>query len=124
VIRKLGIGILAAAAGLWSCEEPAALVCPDILRPSVAVTVTDSATNLSTITGSKLKITSGAYADSMSANIAFPQLFAGDRPGTFDVLVTKQDFGDWTRPGIVVQSDRCGQAETVELTARLQRILP
>lgn len=117
MLRAAALGALATA--IAACDISTG-VCATQPLPAIVVDVVDSITNLSAVSGSKLVIRDGAYADSMTANVAFPQLFAGNRGGTFDVTVTRANYEPWVKNDVVVTQDRCRTNLTVNLIARLK----
>jgi hypothetical protein len=51
---------------------------------------------------------------------SLPLLGAGERGGTYRVVVQKPGYEDWVKTGVVVAEGRC-HVVTTTLTARLQR---
>lgn len=121
-LLRITTGAVIIGAGLVSCESTAP-VCTDDLPSSVVVTVVDSITSLNAAPGATLILTKpgGEVEGTMVGPTAFPQLFAGDEPGTFNVSVSKPNYVTWTKAGVIVPGDRCGRAETVTLLTRLVR---
>jgi hypothetical protein len=67
----------------------------------------------------------GAYADSSGAEtepgLQVDALVAAiERPGTYEVTVSKPGYRDWTQSGVRVTDGECN-VRTANLTARLQR---
>jgi hypothetical protein len=99
--------------------------CPTVALPAVSVRVVDSVTGASAATGARLVVRDGAYADSSSDETEpGPQVdalvAAIERPGTYEVTVSKPGFRDWTQRGVRVTEGECN-VRTANLTARLQR---
>lgn len=118
-------GAVLIGAGLASCTE-SVVACTDELRFSVVVNVVDSVTALNAAPGATLIVQKqdGEVEGTMQGPTAFPQLFAGDDPGTFDVSVSKPNYATWTRNDVVVSADRCGKPNTVTLLAKLVAASP
>jgi hypothetical protein len=119
---RITTGAAILGAGLVSCDSTAP-VCTDELRSSVVVTVVDSISSLNAAPGATLIVTrtGGEVEGTMVGPTAFPQLYAGDEPGTFDISVSKPNYQTWTKTGVVVPADRCNKPETATLLARLVR---
>jgi hypothetical protein len=122
---RIATGAVIIGAGLASCTE-STVVCTTEGRFSVVVTVVDSVTSQNAAPGATLIVQkpSGEVEGTMQGPTAFPQLFAGDEAGTFNVSVSKPSYTTWTRNGVVVSADRCGKPNTVTLLARLVSSAP
>ncbi|MBI3569384.1 MAG: hypothetical protein HY084_14385 [Gemmatimonadetes bacterium] len=110
--------ILGSLACLASCGSPVT-VCPAILMPAVAATIKDARTGSDATLGAVLILRSTACSDSVVGTVAGESL-AGcyGTPGTYDVMVHKQGYQEWSMSGIVVR--KICTAETVRLTVELQ----
>lgn len=121
-LAQITTGAVLLGAGLVSCgtTDP---VCTDESRPSIVVNVVDSVTSFNAAPGATLILTrpGGEVEGTMVGPTAFPQLYAGDEPGTFDVSVSKPNYQTWTKTGVVVSADRCNKPGTVTLLSRLVR---
>jgi hypothetical protein len=110
-----------------ACAE-SPLVCTDEFRQGIVVTVVDS------ITGAPpdeavLLATSSGFVDSVGPATPVqtvvgepPTLVlttAGERAGSYSLVVRSQGYSDWQRANVVVTADAC-HVRTVMLTARLQ----
>jgi hypothetical protein len=119
---RITTGAVLLGAGLVSCNESAA-PCPAETPYSVVVTVVDSVSTFNAAPGATLIVTrqDGEVEGTMVGPTAFPQLFAGDEPGTFDISVSKPSYVTWTKNDVVVAGNSCGDPVTVSLLARLVR---
>ena len=95
--------------------------CPQSSREALDITIVDSISGLPMANGSTVTISDG----SSQQTIAIPATpltttiaSASDRPGTYNIVVQRAGYRDWTRNGVQVQSDGCLPV-TVAVTARL-----
>ena len=99
------------------------IVCTSSLVFGIGVEVTDSQT------GEKVSdlwafANDGAYADSFYVEPSSdgPALLAPERPGTYQVFVTKDGYQPWLSANVKVVEDQHGcHVEPVRLNARLER---
>jgi len=104
-------------------------VCTQEFRPGLAVYVNDSVTNTPAASGASLVTRDGAYKDSVAFPAGQPDrdpqplYSAGERPGTYQVTVTKPGNLPWTKTNVVVTANEC-HVNTVTLTARLVATTP
>ena len=119
---RITTGAAILGAGLVSCTSTG-VDCTGEAPWSVVVTVVDSISSLNAAPGATLILTKtgGEVEGTMVGPTAFPQLFTGDEPGTFDVSVSKPNYQTWTKTGVVVPADRCNKPATVTLLTRLVR---
>ena len=104
------------------------VVCPAIGIAGLIVHVHDGQTGLFAASGSTVVARSGTYADSLrvatNAADSFGVQLAENRPGTYDVVVRKAGYLDWTQTGVVVVPGAAPCPELVKTTnvdAMLQR---
>lgn len=112
----------------------AAPACQGVIDPGVCtgefvyglnVQVQDSSTGAWIASGATLVARDGAFVDSVTAPANrpqedhFPLLAAGERPGTYEVLVRREGYRPWSRSGVQVRRGTC-HVERVHLIARLQ----
>src|SRR5690606_16878109 len=77
------------------------------------VQVQDSLTGAWVASGATLIVRDGTYVDSVSGPMNradadhFPLLAAGERPGTYDVVVQHEGYQLWSRSDVEVGSDKC-----------------
>ena len=109
-----------------ACNQPAERVsCTDEFRYGLLVYVQDSATGASIASGSTLLARDGAFRDALSfpggrADLdPLPLHTAGERPGTYQITVTKPGYVSWTRNNVSVTAGVCHVNRT-DITARLQ----
>ena len=63
----------------------------------------------------------GSYVDSLRPSSPPPALRGGTRLGTYQVIVDRPRYREWTRSDVVVsQQGSCGNPVPVSLTALLQ----
>lgn len=90
------------------------------------VQVQDSLTGAWIAAGATLIAREGTFVDSVTAPAnrphedKFPLQAAGERPGTYDLLVRREGYRPWSRSGVRVRGGKC-HVERVNLIARLQR---
>jgi len=121
----LALLVTAASCGILSPEDP---VCVSIPVSGLVIFVQDSATGAWIASDAHFIARSGSYVDSSThpesrypRADSLPTLAASQHPGIFRVTVRKVGYRDWTRSGIWVRTNRCGNPRTVTLTARMQR---
>lgn len=115
-----------AAATVIACGSPTD-VCVAIPVSAVAVHVRDARTGAFSASNTTLIASSVGYADTVSYGPiptadSLP-LRAGNRPGTYSLLVRKPGYRDWGRSGVTVReaAPPCGgRPVTVELDAVLE----
>lgn len=112
---------------LGACAEDSAfsVVCPGVVNPSVVVTVVDSVSGESVVTGAGGSWTTGELSDSLrhlpGGTGTDPGRLAAYGPaGTYEVRVTRPGYPAWVRRNVEVGQGSCGPY-TVELEARLVR---
>ena len=118
---------LAALAALAACSGGKAdygVNCPDIYAYGVVVSVRDSTSGADAVAGATGVAIDGTFRDSVSVPSGkSPQAsaisLAGERAGTYTVIVRKAGYKDWTNSNVVVTRDAC-HVRTVTLTAQLQ----
>ena len=116
----LSVGTLLGACGVLEPETK----CQMILRPAIVVEVRDARTDAPSAGGATLVVRDGAYADSAQgapatgSDASLLISAAPGRPGTYDVLVRKAGFRDWTAENVKAREGKCG-VETTRLVARL-----
>jgi hypothetical protein len=121
-MRKLHLSSLGLLLVLAGCN-----VCGPIARFAIEVAPVDALSRQPLAEGAVLVIRDGTYVD--SATIINPPLgtppilVAGfDRPGTYDVLVRRENYLPWTREGVrVTRGGACRDLRSVELIAELER---
>ena len=126
-IRLLFIAITSAALG--NCRSPFGVVCTDIFKYGLHITVADSATGSPPLEAT-LTATSGSFVEVDGPRGPLQQVVngppvlvlyaAGERPGWYTVLVQAPGYLDWRRAPVRVTADQC-HVRPVEITARLQR---
>jgi hypothetical protein len=94
-------------------------------RYGVVLSVADSTTGLPVIADSvSVTATDGEYLEQLrlSSEWAFRggAGLAGERAGTYGVVVSADGYRSWATAGVVVDEDKC-HVHTVSMTARLQR---
>ena len=112
----------ACASGSQSETEPQTM-CTMEARSSFAVTVVDSASGAPVRTGATVRVTDGAFSDTLVAPGPQSSAYSGgvyERAGTYTVAVAHADYRPWQRTGVAVARDEC-HVQTQALTARLQR---
>jgi len=96
------------------------------LAAAVAIATLTSVTGASAATGARVVVRDGAFADSSTSpappsGIDVDALGAAlERPGSYEVTVSKPGYRDWVRSGVRVTKGECN-VRTANLVARLQR---
>ena len=108
-IRSL-VAIVAFSSGL-ACSGD--IVCTANPKWALMVSVLDSTTNLSTVTGATIVARTGTFVDSIAISSAPGSdpgsVFLGvNHSGSYSLSVTKSGYKTWTRTGIVVGTNQCG----------------
>ena len=91
--------------------------------PSVAVVVvaSDSVSGVSVSDSAHGLVQAGSYTDSLRLFFPPPRLEGGNQLGTYEVVVSRRGYREWTRSGVVVsQQGQCGNVIPVQLVALLQ----
>lgn len=117
--KRLAIPLVAAAlAGCGDSTGP--IACTEEFRYGITIEVRDGATGAGAAVGAQGTLTEGAYVEELMVFGDDAMLGAGERAGTYDVLITKPGFEDWTASRVTVTADEC-HVRTVALQANLVR---
>ncbi len=87
--------------------------------PAIAVRVTDAPMGNTPTSGVTLVIRGTAY-DSVTTTSFGGGIQAGDRPGTYTVIVRQVGYREFSQSGVRVASASCNQPETARLDVTLQ----
>ena len=128
IVAAYSLGVASACHKSPTAVQVPIVACVLIGIPGLIVHVHDGQTGLYAASGSTVVARSGTYADSLrvavtAADSAGVWLVA-NRPGTYDVVVRKAGYLDWTQTGVVVVPGAapCPQlVTTTNVDARLQR---
>jgi hypothetical protein len=99
--------------------------CTTEFRFGLAVQVQDSVTGAWIGSGATLIARDGAYMDSVSEPFGrrdaddAPLATAGERAGTYDLVVRHEGYLPWSKKGVKVEGDEC-HVHPVSLLARMQ----
>jgi len=103
--------LLPAALPLAACHDAA---CPGFTQlPAIEVEVRDTF-GIAQAQGALGILTDGAYVDTMHIELTLPDgtplglAGAINRRGTYDILIRKTGFLDWTASNVASRSDACG----------------
>ena len=89
---------------------------------AVVIDVQDSLSGASIADSARGVAQAGAYLDSLWLTAPPPRLIGGNRLGTYEVIVERAGYRQWTRSGVVVsRQGECGNVIPVQLTTLLQR---
>jgi hypothetical protein len=114
--------LVLAAAGLIVGCNPFTGACTLELRPGIVVEVRDAVTGAPAADGARLVARDGNYVETVDGppapNLTFLQA-AGERPGRYDLTVSKPGYHNWTRAGVRVRDGGC-HVIPVQLEAQLQ----
>ncbi|MHC4090564.1 MAG: carboxypeptidase-like regulatory domain-containing protein [Planctomycetota bacterium] len=97
--------LVVAALAAAGCEAERGVVCTEIFAYGVNVTVTDQADE--PVTGAVLTLTDGAYSETMEELAEGEYAGAGERAGTYTLVVGADGFEPATIEGIIVDADEC-----------------
>lgn len=98
--------------------------CSLSLTPSIQVTVQDSVTGAVAVSGARMLLRDGAFADTVEMYTPGRNTLSTpwERPGMYTVIVQKAGYKEWFRLNVrVIMENHC-DTRPVFLTARLQPI--
>lgn len=120
--------VLTWAASLGACELPFDQECHTEVRYAIEAEVRDARTGEPAAQGATGWVRDGTFADTMQLAGGFQiapdsavyttVAAALGRPGTYDVLIQKTGYRDWTASNVRARRGRC-TVETVRLRAAL-----
>ncbi|HUF11803.1 MAG TPA: hypothetical protein VMN78_01735 [Longimicrobiales bacterium] len=124
-MRKLAIVMGALALGACASSGGPEAAQPDVVctleaRSSVAVTVLDAVTGENLAPEATVRVTDGTFAENLVATPG-TGVYSGvvyEREGTYTIVVSRPEYDQWQRAGVVVERDEC-HVITEEVTARL-----
>lgn len=120
--RRLAISFLipAAAVALVGCGDDSTgpIACTEEFRYGITIEVRDGGTGEPAAVGAEGTLTEGDYVEALMVFGEDLLLGAGERAGTYDVLITKQGYEDWTASRVTVTADEC-HVHPVSLQANL-----
>ena len=93
-------------------------MCTDEARPGLSIEVRDSVSGAGLAEGTLAIARAGAYADTLSG-VGAHVWGAHERPGTYDVSLSRPGFRTWIVSDVRVEQDAC-HVITERLVARLQ----
>ena len=104
-----GFVLLVAALATAGCQAEqgggGGVICTEIFVYGVTVTVTDEA--VEPVTGAVLTLTDGDYSETMEELAEGEYAGAGERAGTYTLVVQADGFEPATIEGIIVDADEC-----------------
>jgi hypothetical protein len=116
--------VLAITVSACDSTSEESIACTEEVTPAIEAEVRNAETGAPEAEGAVAVATDGAYADTLDAAkseeyrgelVLISLAGAGERPGTYDVVVEKQGFTTWTRTGVEPDVGECGvQTETLE----------
>lgn len=101
------------------------VMCTADFRFGISVQVQDSVTGAWIGSGATLIARDGAYVDSVTGPFGRPDAddaalaTAGERAGTYDLVVRHDGYRPWSRTGVKVEADEC-HVHPVSILARMQ----
>lgn len=108
--------------GCYTGGSPASLICTDVYLYGLTVEVRDAGTLAPIADGATLTITEGSYVETVTdAWDGTSFAAAGERPGTYEVRVTKDGYQPWVRSGVLITGDEC-HVTPRNLEARLEPV--
>jgi hypothetical protein len=121
--RRIALALLAALPFAGACQSDEVL-CPQAILSPIIVEVRDASTGAPAAVGASGEIRSGSF----TSPLALPggnedlELYSSGSAATYDVVVRKSGYRDWTRNGVLVLGDRCGVMASMILRANLERV--
>jgi hypothetical protein len=135
MLRRFGFFTIVLCAACTDSAGPGdGIVCTASVEPAIVVRLVDGATGSEGLPGFPYSddltrrrfgwVQDGGYVDSLRASSMNEDTLrsvkaADERPGTYNVLVRFDGYGDWRAFGVVVERGVC-HVRTVELRAVLQ----
>src|SRR5918999_787750 len=108
--RLQPIVILAAAVLIAGCNNLFTGACTADFRHGIVVEVRDAVTGATAAEGARLVVRDGNYVETVDGppapSLTFLQA-AGERPGRYDLTVSKPGYVDWTRADVLVRDGGC-----------------
>ena len=113
------LGLIALGGFSYACRYPVQ-ACDLKLVYGLTIVVTDSTSGVP-LGGAEtlVEVRDGAYVDTLPPFIANEYAGAGERPGTYSVMVQRLGYRLWQSTGIRVREDEC-HVIPVRVSARLQ----
>jgi hypothetical protein len=100
----------AALAGLAGCSDTAGRACTAVFVYGLNLEIRDAVTGAPAADGATATARDGAYTETLEPvpgpETNLVRIGAGERPGTYDVTVTKPGFVTWERR-VTVTADEC-----------------
>lgn len=120
---RLCVGVLAVLSLPLACQSDD-IVCPLTSDPAIIVEVRDGSTGAAAAVGATGEIRSGSFVSLLVRPAAAEQLqlYSSGPAATYDIVVRKEGYRDWTRSGVYVRGGNCGLERTVVLRANLERL--
>ncbi|SRR6266550_7218329 len=116
------VAVLACSLGCSQEITPPIGECLAARSIAVIVAVNDSVSGTSVADSARGVARAGAEVDSLRLFVSPPRLLGGTKLGTYDVVIDRPGYHEWTRGGVVVsQQGPCGNTIPVQLVALLQR---
>lgn len=99
-------------------------MCPLWALPPIKVEIRDAEFRLPAAQGSTVTFRAGRQVAVARPAMdgQFEVVATSGGPGTYSVVVQKDDYEDWVRNGVRVPGNQCGVAKSVVLRAYLKRI--
>jgi hypothetical protein len=95
------------AAGLTACSsEPTGFACTADFRYGLSIAVLDGA-GAPAAAGAFGLAVDGSHMDTLMVLGPDVMVGAGERPGTYDITITKDGFMTWTAENVTVTADEC-----------------
>lgn len=108
------------AASLAACGDDSTgpIACTEEFRYGVTIEVRDGGTGEPAAVGAEGTLTEGDYVEALMVFGEDRMLGAGERAGTYDVLITKPGYEAWSASPVTVTADEC-HVHPVSLQANL-----
>jgi hypothetical protein len=120
LIATFGVAAATVLLSALGCNSQPITFCTSSPPLAVRVAVNDSASGMSVVDSARGAAKLGTEVDSLRLSTPPPRLVGGTELGTYQVIIDRPGYREWTRNGVVVSKAVCGSAIPVDLVARLQ----
>lgn len=107
-------------------EDGDVVICTPVIIPALKIEVLDKDTGLANACGATVIVQDGDFIEELSnvagddCNEGFTFTAADERPGQYDITVSKDGYTDWNQYDVVVSSNVC-HVNTITVQAYLEK---